>query len=84
MTIMAPVDTAERPGIRLVVPQDEALRALELIGKDYEPLNWNFQYRMNLNLFKKKRASNITSSIRSFNKSRNEVETLIFSQMGAE
>ena len=67
MTIMVPVDKAEGLGIRSIVPKDEALRALELIGEDYEPIpsDWKLRYQMNLDLLKKGSISDIASIVRS-------------------
>jgi len=67
MTIMVPVDKAEELGIRSIVPKDEALRALELIGEDYEPIpsDWKLRYQMNLDLLKKGQVSDIAAIVRS-------------------
>jgi CarD family transcriptional regulator len=67
MTIMVPVDKAEELGIRSIVPKDEALRALELIGEEYEPIpsDWKLRYQMNLDLLKKGSVSDIASIVRS-------------------
>jgi CarD family transcriptional regulator len=67
MTIMVPVDKAEGLGIRPIVPKEEALRALELIGEDYEPIpsDWKLRYQMNLDLLKKGSVSDIASIVRS-------------------
>jgi CarD family transcriptional regulator len=67
MTIMVPVNRAEGLGIRPIVPRDEALRALELISEDYEPIpsDWKMRYQMNLDLLKKGSVSDIASIVRS-------------------
>ena len=67
MTIMVPVDKAEGLGIRAIVPKDEALRALELIGEDYEPIpsDWKLRYQMNLDLLKKGSICDIATIVRS-------------------
>jgi CarD family transcriptional regulator len=67
MTIMVPIARAEGLGIRSIVPRDEALRALELIGEDYEPIpsDWKMRYQMNLELLKKGTVSDIASIVRS-------------------
>ncbi|MDR2073387.1 MAG: CarD family transcriptional regulator, partial [Spirochaetaceae bacterium] len=67
MTIMVPVEKAEGLGIRSIVPRDEALRALELIGEDYEPIpsDWKLRYQMNLDLLKKGSVSDIATIVRS-------------------
>jgi CarD family transcriptional regulator len=67
MTIMVPVDKAQGLGIRPIVPKDEALRALELIGEEYEPIpsDWKLRYQMNLDLLKKGSVSDIAAIVRS-------------------
>jgi CarD family transcriptional regulator len=67
MTIMVPVDKAEGLGIRPIVPKDEALRALELISEDYEPIpsDWKLRYQMNLDLLKKGSVMDIATIVRS-------------------
>ena len=67
MTIMVPVDKAESLGIRSIVPRDEAQKALELIGEDYEPIpsDWKLRYQMNLDLLKKGTIFDIASIVRS-------------------
>jgi CarD family transcriptional regulator len=67
MTIMVPVNNAEALGIRPIVPKDEARRALELIGEDYEPIpsDWKLRYQMNLDLLKKGSVADIASIVRS-------------------
>jgi CarD family transcriptional regulator len=67
MTIMVPVDKAEGLGIRPIVPKDEALKALELIGQDYEPIpsDWKLRYQMNLDLLKKGSVMDIATIVRS-------------------
>jgi CarD family transcriptional regulator len=67
MTIMVPVDRAEGLGIRAIVPQEEAQRALELISEDYEPIpsDWKLRYQMNLDLLKKGSVMDIATIVRS-------------------
>jgi CarD family transcriptional regulator len=67
MTIMVPVDKAEGLGIRAIVPQEEAEKALELIGDDYEPIpsDWKLRYQMNLDLLKKGSVMDIATIVRS-------------------
>jgi CarD family transcriptional regulator len=67
MTIMVPTDKAEELGIRAIVPQEEAERALELIGEDYEPIpsDWKLRYQMNLDLLKKGSVMDIATIVRS-------------------
>jgi len=67
MTIMVPVNKAESLGIRPIVVKDEALRALELIGEDYDPIpsDWKLRYQMNLDLLKKGSIMDIATIVRS-------------------
>ena len=67
MTIMVPVDQAERLGIRPIVPKEEAQKALELISEDYEPIpsDWKLRYQMNLDLLKKGSVMDIAAIVRS-------------------
>jgi CarD family transcriptional regulator len=67
MTIMVPVDKAKELGIRPTVSRDEALKALELISEDYEPIpsDWKMRYQMNLDLLKKGSVRDIAAIVRS-------------------
>ena len=67
MTIMVPVDKAIELGIRSTVSKDEALKALTLIGEDFEPIpsDWKLRYQMNLDLLKKGSIKDIASIVRS-------------------
>ena len=67
MTIMVPVDKAVSLGIRPTVSRDEAMKALELISEDYEPIpsDWKMRYQMNLELLKKGSIRDIASIVRS-------------------
>jgi CarD family transcriptional regulator len=67
MTIMVPVEKAEELGIRPIVPREEAMQALELIGEVCEPIpsDWKLRYQMNLDLLKKGTVSDIASIVRS-------------------
>ncbi|MDR3192783.1 MAG: CarD family transcriptional regulator [Treponema sp.] len=67
MTIMVPVEKAEGLGIRPIVPKDEAQKALDLIGEDYDPIpsDWKLRYQMNLDLLKKGSVSDIAMIVRS-------------------
>jgi CarD family transcriptional regulator len=66
MTVMVPVDKAEELGIRPIVPLEEAQRALELIGENYEPIptDWKLRYQMNLDLLKKGSIMDIATIVR--------------------
>ena len=67
MTIMVPVDKAAALGIRPIVAKDEALKALELISEDYEPVStdWKLRYQTNMDLLKKGSISDIATIVRS-------------------
>ncbi|MCL2042777.1 MAG: CarD family transcriptional regulator [Treponema sp.] len=67
MTIKVPVDRASELGIRSTVSRDEALKALELISEDFEPIpsDWKLRYQMNLDLLKKGSIKDIASIVRS-------------------
>ena len=67
MTIMVPVGKAESLGIRPIVAKDEALKALDLMGEDYDPIpsDWKLRYQMNLDLLKKGSIADIASIVRS-------------------
>jgi len=67
MTIMVPVDKAIGLGIRSTVSRDEAMKALDLISEDYEPIpsDWKMRYQMNLELLKNGSIRDIASIVRS-------------------
>jgi CarD family transcriptional regulator len=67
MTIMVPVDKAVELGIRSTVSRDEAMKALELISEDFEPIpsDWKMRYQMNMDLLKKGSIRDIASIVRS-------------------
>ena len=67
MTIMVPVDKATGLGIRPIVGKDEALKALELISEEYEPIpsDWKLRYQMNMDLLKKGSIMDIAMIVRS-------------------
>ncbi len=67
MTIMVPVDKAHELGIRPTVSKDEAMKALDLIREEYEPIpsDWKMRYQMNLDLLKKGSIKDIASIVRS-------------------
>jgi len=67
MTIMVPIDKAVGLGIRPIVAKDEALKALELISEDYEPIpsDWKLRYQMNMELLKKGSVMDIATIVRS-------------------
>jgi CarD family transcriptional regulator len=67
MTILVPVGKASGLGIRPIVNQEEAERAIALIGEDYEPIpsDWKMRYQMNLELLKKGSVEDIAAIVRS-------------------
>ncbi len=67
MTVMIPVEKAAELGIRPIVSKEEALKAIELLGEQYEPIpsDWKLRYQMNLELLKKGTVSDIASIVRS-------------------
>jgi CarD family transcriptional regulator len=67
MTIMVPMEKAHALGIRAIVSEEKALRALQLIGEDYDPMpsDWKLRYQMNLDLLKKGSVRNIATIVRS-------------------
>ena len=67
MTIMVPVNKAVELGIRPIVKKEEAMKALELISEDYEPIpsDWKLRYQLNLDLLKKGSVMDIATIVRS-------------------
>ncbi len=67
MTIMIPVDKADRLGIRAIVSKRKAERALRLIAEDFDPIptDWKLRYQMNLDLLKQGAVNDIASVVRS-------------------
>jgi CarD family transcriptional regulator len=67
MTVMVPVDKAGNLGIRAIVPEEEARKALDLIGQTFEPIpsDWKMRYQMNLDLLKKGNITDIALIVRS-------------------
>jgi CarD family transcriptional regulator len=67
MTVMVPVTKAEELGIRAIVPAEEAERALEYIGEEFEPnpSDWKLRYQQNLDLLKKGTVLDIAAIVRS-------------------
>lgn len=67
MTVMVPVNKAEELGIRAIVAEEDAMKALNLMQEDYEPIpsDWKLRYQMNLDLLKKGSVIDIASVVRS-------------------
>jgi CarD family transcriptional regulator len=67
MIIMVPVDSARELGLRPVVSAEEAQRAIDYIGEEFEPnpSDWKLRYQMNLDLLKKGTITDIAAIVRS-------------------
>jgi CarD family transcriptional regulator len=67
MTVMVPVNKAEELGIRAIVAEEDAMKALNLMQEDYEPIpsDWKLRYQMNLDLLKKGSVIDIACVVRS-------------------
>lgn len=65
MTVYVPVDKAEGLGIRAIVSKRESNKALDLISKEYEPVNadWKLRYQMNVDLLKSGRVTDIAQVV---------------------
>ena len=66
MTVMVPVENAESIGLRKIVSSKEALKALELLNKEYEQANtdWKTRNQQNLELLKKGTISDIAQVVK--------------------
>jgi len=66
MTVMVPVDNAGIIGLRKIVSSKEALKALELLNKEYEQANtdWKTRNQQNLELLKKGTISDIAQVVK--------------------
>ncbi len=66
MTVMVPVENAETIGLRKIVSSKEALKALELLNKEYEQSNtdWKTRNQQNLDLLKKGTISDIAQVVK--------------------
>ncbi|MGL4986487.1 MAG: CarD family transcriptional regulator [Treponemataceae bacterium] len=67
MTVLIPCDKVDDFGIRPIVSAQEAEKALELIGEDFEPItsDWKLRYQTNFDLLKKGSVSDIATIVRS-------------------
>ena len=73
MTVMMPVAEADERGIRAIVHKKEALKALTVVAKDFQPVSadWKMRYQMNLELLKKGSVLDIAKVVRSlYNRSK--------------
>lgn len=66
MTIMVPVSKCEDLGIRAIVSPEDAQKALDMMGEEFEPVtsDWKLRYQMNLELLKKGTVTDIASIVR--------------------
>jgi CarD family transcriptional regulator len=66
MTIMVPVEQARALGIRPIVSPEEALKAIDFIGENYDPApsDWKLRYQMNMELLRNGSIKNIASIVR--------------------
>jgi len=66
MTVMIPIDRCDELGVRAIVSEKEAREALDMIGKDFEPItsDWKLRYQMNLDLLKKGTINDIAEIVR--------------------
>ncbi len=66
MTVLVPVSRSEELGIRAIVSPEEAQKALDMIGEEFEPVttDWKLRYQMNLELLKKGSVQDIASIVR--------------------
>ncbi|MDR2194811.1 MAG: CarD family transcriptional regulator [Treponema sp.] len=67
MTSMIPVEKAHELGIRPIVSPEEAEKALDFIGDNYDPMpsDWKLRYQLNLDLLKKGSIMDIAAIVRS-------------------
>ncbi len=73
MTVMMPVTEADERGIRAIVHKKEALKALTVVAKDFQPVSadWKMRYQMNLELLKTGSVLDIAKVVRSlYNRSK--------------
>ena len=65
MTVMIPVEKATELGIRAIVSQEEAKKALATISHIYEPVtvDWKLRYQLNLDLLKEGTVISIASVV---------------------
>lgn len=66
MIVMVPVKNAEMLGIRPIVSAEDALKALESLSDEIEPVtsDWKLRYQMNMELLKKGSIYDIASIVR--------------------
>lgn len=63
---MVPVERTQALGIRAIVSAEEAQKALDMLGEEFEPItsDWKLRYQMNLELLKKGSITDIATIVR--------------------
>ncbi len=66
MNIMVPVDNAKSMGIRSVVEKEQALKAIELLGEEFETptSDWKLRYQQNIDLLHSGSVEDIAAIVR--------------------
>ena len=66
LTVLVPVKRCDELGIRAIVSPEEAQKALDMIGEEFEPVttDWKLRYQMNLELLKKGSVQDIATIVR--------------------
>lgn len=66
MNIMVPVDKAASMGIRSVVDKDQAMKAIELLGKEFDTptSDWKLRYQQNIDLLHSGSVEDIAAIVR--------------------
>lgn len=66
MTVMVPVSKCDDLGIRAIVSPEEAQKALDMMGEEFESItsDWKQRYQQNLDLLKKGTVTDIASIVR--------------------
>ncbi len=66
MNIMVPVDNAKNMGIRSIVEKDQALKAIELLGEEFETptSDWKLRYQQNIDLLHSGSVEDIAAIVR--------------------
>lgn len=66
MTVLVPTGKADEFGIRAIVSEKEAKKALKLVSEEYEPVptDWKLRYQMNIDLVKSGSVLDIATVVR--------------------
>ncbi len=66
MNIMVPVENAQSMGIRSVVDKEQAEKAIELLGKEFDPptSDWKLRYQQNIDLLHSGSVEDIAAIVR--------------------